>query len=186
MGHPGFCGCSEKSEICGCLENSLVSFWELTLVSCIAQKRRGDLSFEISPLLSDFEDPVRFPDHNYSSLQICSRPASGARCFPYFSVITFAVRAFLCHPSAASFPGAARVSSDRLALTVARRLPSLVSDPHPILASDPLPISVAGSLPSFVSDSLPDCLLRFPLRVALPVLLEFLPRTSCELRFRSS
>ena len=53
------------------------------------------------------------------------------------------------------------------------------------LVSDVLPNPVAGSLPNFVPDTHLEFLLR-PLRVSLPVPLEFLSRRSRELRFRFS
>lgn len=60
-----------------------------------------------------------------------------------------------------------------------------LSDSLAGLVSDALPSSVAGSLPNLVPDSHPEFLLR-PLRVTLPVLLEFLSRCSCEFRYRFS
>src|SRR5271154_931166 len=73
----------------------------------IAQKRRDDLSCERSPLtFRFFEDPVRYPDHNYSSLQSYSGLASRARRSPY-SVITFRCKSFLVPCAASGFPSAA-------------------------------------------------------------------------------
>ena len=54
MGHPGFCGCSEKSKICGCLENPLVSFWELDLSFVYRAKAKG------RSLFRDFAPAFRF------------------------------------------------------------------------------------------------------------------------------
>jgi hypothetical protein len=63
-----------------------------------SHKRRGDFSFEISPPLSEFSK-IWF---GARSQLIATSELFGA-CerspwFPYFSVITFAVRAFSCHP----------------------------------------------------------------------------------------
>jgi hypothetical protein len=63
----------------------------------MSKKRRGDFPFEISPpTFRFFEDPVRYPDHNYSSLRSYSGLASRARRSPY-PVITFRCNSFLFH-----------------------------------------------------------------------------------------
>jgi hypothetical protein len=148
-------------------------------------KAKGRFLFrDFAPAFRFFEDLVRYPDHNYSSLQSCSRPASGARRFPYSSVITFAVRAFSCHPSAAQFPEccASLVRSpcgDRCRLSSGSRFRFPLrsrfrssSDLRRRMSSE-FRLRFSARLPSAV-----------PLRVALPVLLEFLSRISCEFRYR--
>ncbi len=48
-----------------CLKNGQWPEVERNNRSMDSQKRKGDFSFEISPLLSDFfEDPVRHPDYS--------------------------------------------------------------------------------------------------------------------------
>jgi hypothetical protein len=68
---------------------------------------------------------------------------------------------------------------------VSDSLASFLSDSLAGLVSDALLSSVAGSLQDFVPDTHAESLLR-PLRVTLPVLLEFLSRLSCEFRYRFS
>jgi len=84
-----------------------------------------------------FQSATEAPDHNYSSLQNCLGPASGARRFPYTPVIPFAVRAFLFHPVAASFLSASRVPLPVLeeSVPVCRRAPL------PVPLRIPFPVS---------------------------------------------
>jgi hypothetical protein len=143
------------------------------------QKSEGAISLSRSrPLpFRIFEDLVRSPDHNYSSLQSFSGRAGRARRFPY-SVITFRCKSFLV-------PFAAASCLDACVSLVSCSLAGSFSNTLAGLVSDVLPNPVAGSLPNFVSDTHLEFLLR-PLRVPLPVPLEFLSQRSCELRFRFS
>ena len=66
-------------------------------------KAKGRVSFERSPLLSDLSKIwFGFQITTHCHFRIV-RSLEQSPHFPYASVITFAVRAFSCHPSAASF-----------------------------------------------------------------------------------
>src|ERR1700677_3158347 len=102
------------------------------------RKAKGRFLFrDFAPFFPIFRRSVSAPDHNYSSLQNCLGPASGARRFPYTPVIPFAVRAFLFHPVAASFLSASRVPLPVLeeSVPVCRRAPL------PVPLRIPFPVS---------------------------------------------
>ena len=99
------------------------------VLPCSKRQSKGAISLSRSrPPLPIFEDMVRCPDHNYTSLQSYSGRASRARRYPY-SVITFRCKSFLVPSAAASFLGA-RVSfvSGSLAGPLSEALADLVSD----------------------------------------------------------
>ena len=103
----------------------------------------------------------RCPDHNYSSLQSCSGRSSGARRFPYPSVITFAVRAPRVHPAAAS-----RLSAGEFRL----RFPCGPRCRFSCQSSFPEALAGLVSSSPEVPSALPlRVLLRIPLRVSSPV-----------------
>ena len=135
------------------------------------QKRKGEVPCgSLAPCYPIFRRPGSASRSQLLSLQRSFGTCERSPPFPISSVVPFAARAFLCHPSMPSFLNAS-------ARFVADSLGGLVSD----------------SLAGFGRFS---CESRFrfssgvpspvPLRVPLPVLLEFLSRLSCECRFRFS
>jgi hypothetical protein len=137
-------------------------------------KAKGRFLFRDLAPASDFRRSGSVPDHNYSSLQSCSRRASRAHRFPYSSVITFAVRAF-CSMRGNQFPGCyVSLVSDTLRsphrFPCGPRLRGLFRVPLPVLFQTSFPIlirrsfrrSLTGSASGSVGGPFP-ALLRGPL-----------------------
>jgi hypothetical protein len=123
-------------------------------------KAKGELPFEISPLLSDFRRPGSV---HRSQLLVMSKFFGTCEQSPPFPVPRHHVslRELSCSIRGIQFPECCvSLVSDTLA--------DFLSDTLAGVVSGDLPSSVAGPLPNLVPDSHP----------------EFLPRRPCELRFR--
>jgi hypothetical protein len=119
-----------------------------------AQKRKGEFSFEISPLLPIFEDPVRSQitttRHFRVVRDVRAEPAV-SRTLP----LSHSLQELFCSMRGSQFPGCSRESRFGY-LTVSSPTPLRVS------SAMALPSSVAGSLPNLVPDSHPEFLRQIP------------------------
>ena len=151
----------------------------MVLVGFGRKKRRGELPFEISPLTLRFiEDPVR---SGSQPIAISESFGSCERSPRFPSRIRYHKRA------ARAFLGSIRrLPVSRLPTRVS--LPILFSGsfPGPLARSASSSLGVLSPAPLRVPLPVPGVPFPAPLRVPLPVLLKFLPRHSCEHRFRFS
>ena len=134
-------------------------------------KRRGEVPCgNLAPCYPIFRRSGSASRSQLLSLQRSFGTCERSPPFPISSVVPFAARAFLCRPSTPSFLNASA---------------SLVSESLAGFVSDPLAGPGRFSCESRFrfSSGVP---FPAPLRVPLPVLLEFLSRLSCEFRFRLS
>lgn len=144
----------------------------------MGKKRRGDFSFERSPLTFRFSK-------SWFGAQITTtrhfRVIRDVRAEPTVSRTPsshFAVRVFLFHRGSQFPECCVSLASGRLAARLSDSLAGLVSDAPPS--------SVAGTLAELRSRFSSGGPSAVPLRVPLPVPLEILSRRSCEFRFRLS